>query len=63
MKITHLLLLGFFSAVTLEAQTVTTVPALQDTSIFQNSTTNSDGGGPGIFAGTNGTGSPAARPS
>lgn len=57
MKIKPLMLLAFCCAATAHA-TVVTVGALEDTSIFQNSVNNSDGGGPGIFAGTNGTGSP-----
>lgn len=35
-----------------------TLGASQDNSIFQNNLTNSSGGGPGIFSGSNGTGSP-----
>src|SRR5579863_6455678 len=31
---------------------------VKDNTIFQNNTSNSDGGGPGMFAGTNGTSSP-----
>jgi len=58
MKFAPFLLLAVCGAAAAHAQTVITVPALQDTSIFQNSVNNSDGGGPGIFAGTNGTGSP-----
>jgi hypothetical protein len=37
---------------------VMTFGASQDTSIFANNVDNSDGGGPGIFAGTSGAGSP-----
>ncbi len=35
-----------------------TLGASQDNSIFQNNVNNSSGGGPGIFSGTNGNGSP-----
>lgn len=36
---------------------VVTLSAAQDTSLFQNNVTNSDGGGPAFFTGTNGTNS------
>jgi hypothetical protein len=58
MKIAPLILLTIGGLVSAQAQTVVSVSALQDTSIFQSGTSNSDGGGPGIFAGTNGAGSP-----
>jgi hypothetical protein len=37
---------------------VLTIGASHDTTIFQNNVNNSSGGGPGLFAGTNGTSSP-----
>src|SRR5262245_18019913 len=37
---------------------VVDVPASRDTTIFQNNVNNSSGGGNGLLAGTNGTGSP-----
>lgn len=36
----------------------TTIGALKDATIFQNNVNNSSGRGPGLFAGTNGSGSP-----
>ncbi len=38
-----------------------TLGSVKDTTIFQNNVNNSSGGSPGLFAGTNGTGSPRLR--
>jgi hypothetical protein len=57
MRLPFLVLLAFCSAATVHA-TVVTLGTSQDTSIFANNVNNSDGGGPGLFAGDNGTGSP-----
>ena len=46
-----------FVSLPLHADTVT-LGASQDNSVFQNNVNNSNGGGPGIFAGTNGNASP-----
>jgi hypothetical protein len=40
-----------------EAATIT-IDAAEDATIFQNNVDNSNGAGPGMFAGTNGMGSP-----
>ena len=52
------MLVGFASlAASARADTVA-LGASQDNSVFQNNVNNSNGGGPGIFSGANGTGSP-----
>ena len=56
MKIMRVILLAYCCSATVQATEVT-VDAAQDTTIFQNNVNNSDGGGPGIFVGANGTGS------
>ena len=68
MKPLHFLILcgALFWAASVSATTVTIGGAadpniatdVKDNSIFQNAVNNSDGGGPGMFAGTQGTGSP-----
>lgn len=57
MKFTALLALLVFGAASARADVVT-LGANHDTTIFQNNVNNSSGGGPGIFAGTNGAVSP-----
>ncbi|EDY22180.1 hypothetical protein CfE428DRAFT_0305 [Chthoniobacter flavus Ellin428] len=57
MKWTPLLALVAFCAASVRADVVT-IGAAHDTTIFQNNVNNAAGGGPGIFAGTNGAISP-----
>lgn len=57
MKLTSLLILAWCCAATTHAD-VLTLGADKDATIFQNNVNNSNGAGPGIFAGTNGTLSP-----
>jgi hypothetical protein len=44
------------------ADTLNILSSSKDTTIFQNNVNNSSGGSPGLFAGTNGTGSPRRAP-
>lgn len=57
MRPRHLLLLASIYSIASYADVVTLV-ASKDASIFQNNPDYSNGGGPGIFSGTSGTGSP-----
>ena len=55
--LTLLLLIAGYSSASVHAAVVT-LGADKDTSIFQNNVNNAGGGGPGLFAGTNGGNSP-----
>lgn len=57
MKLTPLLVLAVFCAVAARADVID-LGANHDTTLFQNNVNNAAGGGPGIFAGTNGAVSP-----
>ena len=57
LRIAFLAAIGFAASASLRAD-VLTLGAAHDNSIFANNVNNSAGGGPGIFAGTNGANSP-----